>query len=81
MWMNFAAWSAIALTTSGMRHAGGVHGDPGGAVEEDVAVDVLDDRPFAARDDQRIVARVRRGHELRVLVDDGFGLRARAATS
>ena len=54
----------------GMRVAGGGHGNAGRAVEEDVAVHVLDDRALAARDDERIVARVRRRDDLRVALDD-----------
>ena len=64
------------LDDLGMRDAGGVDRDAGRAVEEDVAVDVLDDGAFAAGDDERIVARVGRRHELRVLLDDRLGLRA-----
>ena len=60
MWMNFAACSAMARDDVGMRNAGGIDGDAGGAVEEPVAVDVLDHRPLAAGDDERIVARVGR---------------------
>ena len=76
MWMNFCACSAIALHDLGMRHAGRVDGDAGGAVEEPIAVDVLDHRAFAARDHERIVAGVGRRHELRVALDDRLGLRA-----
>ena len=46
----------------GMRVAGGVDGDAGGAVEKVVAVDVLDDRALSAGHDERIVARVGRRH-------------------
>ena len=60
-----------------VRHAGRVDRDAGGAIEEAIAVDVLDDRPFASRNDERIVARVGRRDELRVLVDDRLGLGAR----
>ena len=53
-----------------MRHAGRVDRDAGGAVEEAIAVDVLDDGPFAAGDDERVVARVGRRHEPGVALDD-----------
>ena len=46
-----------------VRVPGGVDGDAGGAVEEPVAVHVLDDGAFAARHDEGIVARVRRGDD------------------
>ena len=49
----------------GMRVAGGGHGDARRAIEEDVAVDVLDERAFAPGDDQRVVARVRRRDHVR----------------
>ena len=42
MCRNFCAWSVIACDDVGMRVAGRVDGDAGGAVEEHVAVDVLD---------------------------------------
>ena len=58
----------------GMRVAGRVDGDAGGAIEEQVAVDVLDDRAGAARHHERIAARVRRRHDLAVALDDGLGL-------
>ena len=57
----------------GMRVAGGVDGDAGGAVEEHVAVDVLDGGAVAARHDERIAARVRRRDDLAVALDDGLG--------
>src|SRR5262249_2600399 len=38
------------------------NGDAGGAVEEQVAVNVLNDRAATAFDDQRVDARVRRPH-------------------
>src|SRR5688572_5370890 len=59
-----------------MRDAGRVHGDAGRAIEEAVAVDVFDDGAFAAGDDERIVAGIRRRDELRVLLDDCLRLRA-----
>ena len=65
------------LDDVGVRDAGGIDRDAGRAVEKDVAVDVLDDGAFAAGDDERIVARVGRRHEFRVLLDDRPGLRAR----
>ena len=49
-----------------MAVAGRADGDAGGEVEEQVAVDVLDDRPAAALHRQRIDARVRRRHVLLV---------------
>jgi hypothetical protein len=61
----------------GMRVAGRVHRDPGGAIEEAVAVHVLDDGPLAAGDDERVVAGVGGGDELRVAVDERLGLRPR----
>ena len=60
----------------GMRDAGRVDRDAGGAIEEAVAVDVLDHRPFAAGDHERIVARVGGRDVLRVALDDRPGLRA-----
>ena len=54
----------------GMRVTGRVDGDPGGAVEEPVAVHVLDDGALAAGHDERIATRVRRGHILRVTLDE-----------
>ena len=56
-----------------MRVAGGVDGDAGGAVEKQVAVDVLDDGAGAARHDKGIAAGVRRRDDLAVALDDGFG--------
>src|SRR5262249_60685808 len=55
-----------------MGHSGGIHGDAGGAVEKRVAVHVFDDRAFAARDDERIVAGIRGRDERGVLLDDRF---------
>ena len=53
---------------------GGVDGDAGGAIEEPVAVHVLDDGALAAGHDEGIVARVRRRHDVRVALDDGLRL-------
>ena len=53
----------------GMRMTGGIDGDAGGAVEKDVAVDVLDGAPTAARHDERIRARIRRRHDRGVAID------------
>ena len=60
----------------GMGVAGGVDGDAGGAIEEQVAVDVLDDGAGAAGHDEGIAARVGRRHDLAVALDDGFGFGA-----
>ena len=64
-----------------MRVAGAVDGDAGGAVEKDVAVDVLDDGAFAARHDERIVARVGRRDDALSRSMMAARLRARAAAS
>jgi hypothetical protein len=61
----------------GVRHAGRIHRDAGRAVEKPVAVDVLHHGPFAAGDHERIVAGVRRRHELPIAVDDRLRLGAR----
>ena len=74
--MNFPACSVIARTTSGCDDASRVDGDAGGAIEEAVAIHVLDDGALAAGDDERIVAGVRRRDELAIAIDDGLGLRA-----
>jgi hypothetical protein len=58
-----------------MGVAGRGHRDAGGAVEEGVAVDVLDRGARSARDDQRIVTRVGRGDSPGVALDDGARLR------
>ncbi len=60
----------------GMRVPGARDRDAGGAVEEQVAVDVLDDGALAAGHDEGIVARVGRRHAGLVARDDGGGLRA-----
>ncbi len=60
----------------GMRVSGRVDGDAGGAVEELVAVDVLDDGAFTAGHHQRIAAGVGRRHRLGVAGDDRLGVRA-----
>jgi hypothetical protein len=59
-----------------VRVPGGIHGDAGGAVEEDVAVDVLDRCASSPFDHQRIPTRVRWGNEGFVAIDEGFGLGA-----
>jgi hypothetical protein len=38
--------------------AGGIHGDPGGAIEEGIAIHVLDHRSGAARHHEGIAARI-----------------------
>ena len=48
-----------------MAVAGGDHGDAGVEIQEPVAVDVLDDRAFAALRHQRIAPRVRRRNDAR----------------
>ena len=60
-----------------MRVAGGVDGDAGGAVEEDVAVDVLHGGAAAPGHHERIAAGVGRRHHLAVALDDRPGLGAR----
>ena len=72
----------LRLLGDGLDHlrvadAGRVDGDAGGAVEKAIAVDVLDDRALATRDDERIVPGVGGRNVLAVAVDDGFGLGAR----
>ena len=52
--------------------AGRVDGDAGGAVEKDVAVDVLDGGALAARHHERIVARVGRRDDLAVALDEAL---------
>ena len=59
-----------------VRVAGRIHRDARRAVEEDVAVDVLDHRAASALDDERIPARVRRRNNGFVPVDDGFSFRS-----
>ncbi len=60
-----------------MRMAGRIDGNPGGAVEEHVAVHVLDGRAGGVIDHQRIPAGVRRGDHFRVPRDERRGLRPR----
>ena len=55
--MSSAACFAIAATDARVGVAGGVDGDAGGEVEEDVAVDVLDGAAVAAHGDDRVGAR------------------------
>ena len=57
--------------------AGRCNGDAGSAVEEDVAVDVLDERAFAARHDERVVTRVGGRDDLRVTLDERLRPRTR----
>src|SRR5688500_5433692 len=61
----------------GMRVAGGIDGNAGGAVEKAVAVDILDDRAGAARHDEWIAARIGRRDDFAVTFDDGFGFGTR----
>ena len=60
----------------GMGMAGGVDGNPGGAVEEHVAVDILHHRAFAALNDERITACVGWRDDDGVACDDRCGLGA-----
>ena len=76
MWINFAAWSLDGVDHAGMAVAGGDDGDAGVQVEEAVAIDVLDDGAVAARDHERVGARVGRRENARVALDDGFRLGA-----
>ena len=64
------------LHNFGMRVAGGIDGDPGGTVQEVVAVDVHDHCAFSTSHYERIVARVRRRHRFLVARDQRRGLRA-----
>src|SRR5215203_952817 len=59
----------------GMGMAGGVHRDAGGAIEEEVPVDVFNHGASAARHDKGIAPRVRRGHYFAVSFNDRSGLR------
>ena len=58
----------------GMGVAGGVDRDAGGAIKEQVAVDVFDHGAGATRHHEGIAPRVGRGHDLGVALDDGFGV-------
>ena len=60
----------------GMAMAGGADGDAGGEVHEHVAVHVFDHRAAPALGDQRVIARVRRRHELGVSFEDALGVRS-----
>ncbi len=55
----------------GMRMSGGIDGDTGRAIQEDVPVHVFDHRAFAARDDQRITPGIRGRDDGRISSDDG----------
>ena len=54
----------------GMAVAGGDDGDAGAEIQEDVAVDVFDERAAAASGHQRIAARVRRREVLPIEFED-----------
>ena len=58
-----------------MRVPGRVDGDAGGTVQEPVAVDVLDDRAFAAGHHQRIAAGIGRRHRFGVARNDRLRVR------
>ena len=60
----------------GMGVAGGDDGDPGVEVQEAVAIDIFDDTPATAPDDQRVHAGQRRTRHCFVARDDRGGLRA-----
>jgi hypothetical protein len=64
------------LDDVGMRMAGGVDGNPGRAIEEQVPIDIFDHRAFAARHHERIAARVGRRDGLAVALDQRLGLGA-----
>ncbi len=55
MWRNRSAASLTADDHLGMGVAGGADGDPRHEVEEAVAVHVLDHRPAAVGDGQRVL--------------------------
>ena len=57
--------------------AGRRHRDASGAVEEHVAVDILDERAFPARYHERVVARVGGRDDLRVTLDERLRPRTR----
>ena len=64
------------LLLDGLDHArvavaGRDHGDPGIEIEKAVAVHIFDDGAFPAVGHQRVAARVGRGNDARVAVDDG----------
>ena len=63
------------LDDVGVGVAGGVDRDARRAVEEHVAVHVLDHRPGAALDDQRVAARVRRRDDRAIALDNRPGAR------
>ena len=73
MWISRPACLRIARDDLGVAVAGGRDGDPGGEVEEPVAVDVLDHRHLRPTDHQRIGPGVRRGHHRVVAVQPGLG--------
>ena len=77
MCRNFCDCSMMACDDVGMGVAGRGDGDAGRAVEEDVAVDVLDERAFPARHHERVVARVGRRDDLRVALDERLRPRTR----
>jgi hypothetical protein len=52
------------------------HGDAGHEIEVAIAVDVLDHRTFAARDDERVLLDVRRRRDTLVPLDERAGLGA-----
>jgi hypothetical protein len=61
----------------GMGMPGGIYCDPGGAVEELIAVDVLDDRARAARHHEWITTRIRGRDDFAVAFYDRFGFGTR----
>ena len=61
----------------GMRMAGGGYRDPGGEIEKEVAIDILDDHSLALLDNQRINPPVRRSAVFFVALNDFSRLRAR----
>ena len=71
MWINRRALLANRRDDPRMRMPDVGHGDPGGEVEETVAVHVLDHRPLRPPHHQRINPRVRRRHHPLVALEPG----------